>query len=308
MRSKAAALRAILLAAVLAAAVAVGLGLYADFGQLGDELRDFRWELFPLALALTALNYLIRFWRWQRYLARVDIAVPAGRSFGIFVAGLTMTITPAKLGELLKSGLLKRSFAVPVRRSAPVVLAERVTDATGVVVLAVAGGAATQSWPPLAIALVAVAGAVVLVRSPLLGRFTSLGEAPAAARALLATPLLVGMTLLSAVSWLFECLAAYVCVRGLRLDLSFPDTIVVFTLGSLAGALSFLPGGLGVAETSMTSLIRALGDASKASAAAATVLIRLATLWFAVALGLLGLAVEERLSRSGTERHRRAVP
>jgi uncharacterized membrane protein YbhN (UPF0104 family) len=44
------------------------------------------------------------------------------------------------------------------------------------------------------------------------------------------------MTLLSAVSWLFECLAAYVCVTGLRLDLSLADTIVVFTLGSLAGA------------------------------------------------------------------------
>jgi glycosyltransferase 2 family protein len=278
-------------------AVAIGLGLYADFGQLGDELRDFRWELFPLALALTAVNYLLRFWRWQRYLARVEIVVPLGRSFTIFVAGLTMTITPAKLGELLKSGLLKRSFDVPVRRSAPVVLAERVTDATGVVVLAVAGGAATQSWPPLAIALVAVVGAVLLVRSPLLERFTSLGEAPAAARALLGTPLLVGMTLLSAVSWLFECLAAYVCVRGLELDLSFPDTIVVFTLGSLAGALSFLPGGLGVAETSMTGLMRALGDVSKAAAAAATVLIRLATLWFAVALGLVGLAVEERLAR-----------
>lgn len=283
-------------------AVGVGLGLYADFGQLGEALRSFRWELFPLALALTALNYLIRFWRWQRYLARVEIDVPPGRSLSIFVAGLTMTITPAKLGELLKSGLLKRSFDVPVRRSAPVVLAERVTDATGVVVLAVAGGAATQSWPPLAIALVAVAGAVILVRSPLLERFTSLGEAPAAARALLEVPLLVGMTLVSAVSWLFECLAAYVCVRGLRLDLSFPDTIVVFTLGSLAGALSFLPGGLGVAETSMTGLIRALGDVSKASAAAATVLIRLATLWFAVALGLVGLAIEQRLSRQPVRR------
>jgi glycosyltransferase 2 family protein len=73
---------------------------------------------------------------------------------------------------------------------------------------------------------------------------------------------------------------------------------VVFSVGSLAGALSFLPGGLGVAEASMTGLIRALGDVTKASAAAATVLIRLATLWFAVALGLVGLAVEERLYRA----------
>jgi uncharacterized membrane protein YbhN (UPF0104 family) len=277
--------------------VVLGLGLYADFGRLGDELASFRWELFPLALALTALNYLIRFLRWQRYLAQVEIEVPPGRSFAIFVAGLTMTITPAKLGELIKSALLKRSFAVPVRRSAPVVLAERVTDATGVIVLAVVGGAGRRSWPLIVLAVVAVVAIVAIVRSPLLERFARLGEAPGAARALLGTRLLVGMTLLSAVSWLCECLAAYVCVRGLRLDLSFPDTIVVFSLGSLAGALSFLPGGLGVAETSMTGLMRVLGDVSKAAAAAATLLIRIATLWFAVALGLLGLAVEERLAR-----------
>jgi len=294
--------RGLVLVAVLAAAVAIGLGLYADFGKLGDELADFRWELFPLALALTALNYLIRFWRWQLYLARLAIEVPGGRSFAIFVAGLTMTITPAKLGELVKSALLKRSFAVPVRRSAPVVLAERVTDATGVVVLAVVGGAGTRSWPLVLLAFVAVAGVVVLVRSPVLERFARLGEAPGAARTLLGTRLLASMTLLSAASWLCECLAAYVCVRGLRLDLSLSDTIVVFSLGSLAGALSFLPGGLGVAETSMTGLMRVLGDVPKAAAAAGTVLIRLATLWFAVALGLVGLAVEERLARRASSR------
>jgi glycosyltransferase 2 family protein len=306
MRSSSNALRVLFLVAALVVAVALGLGLYADFGRLGDELASFRWELFPLALALTALNYLLRFWRWQRYLARLEIGVPGGRSFAIFVAGLSGTITPAKLGEVLKCALLKRSFGVPVRRSAPIVLAERVTDATGVVVLAVVGGAGTNRWPLLALALAGVAVIVLVVRSPLLERFTRLGEAPEAARALLETRLLVGMTALSAVSWLCECLAAYVCVRGLRLDLSLADTIVVFSLGSLAGALSFLPGGLGVAETSMTGLIRVLGDVPKAAAAAATVLIRLATLWFAVALGLVGLAVEELLYRSQRSREEQA--
>jgi uncharacterized membrane protein YbhN (UPF0104 family) len=172
-----------------------------------------------------------------------------------------------------------------------------VTDATGVVALAVVAGAGTNRWPLLAVALAGVAVIVLVVRSPLLERFARLGEAPVAARALLETPLLVGMTALSAASWFCECLAAFVCVRGLRLDLSLGDTVVVFSLGSLAGALSFLPGGLGVAEGSMTGLIRVLGDVSKAGAVAATVLIRLATLWFAVALGLVGLAVDEVLFR-----------
>ena len=236
---------------------------------------------------------MLRFWRWQRYLARLEIEVPPGRSFSIFVAGLSGTITPAKLGEVLKCALLQRSFGVPVRRSVPIVLAERVTDASGVVVLAVAAGAGTNRWPLLALALAGVAAIVLVVRSPLLERFSRLGEAPEAARALLETRLLLGMTVLSAVSWFFECLAAYVCVRGLHLDLSLVDTVVVFSVGSLAGALSFLPGGLGVAEGSMTGLIQVLGDVPKAAAVAATVLIRVATLWFAVALGLVGLAVEE---------------
>jgi uncharacterized membrane protein YbhN (UPF0104 family) len=290
--------RTLVLVAALAVAVALGLGLYADFGALGDELASFRWELFPLALAFTALNYLLRFWRWQRYLDRVDVHVPWGGSLAIFTAGLTMTITPAKLGELLKCALLHRSYGVPVRRSAPVVLAERVTDASGVVVLALVGGAGTRSWPLLVAAFVGVVGVVAVVRSPWLGRFAFFGEATEASRALLTTPLLVAMTLLSAVSWFCECLAAYVCVRGLSLDLSLADTVVAFSLGSLAGAASLLPGGLGVADASMTALIRALGDTSKAAAAAATVLIRLSTLWFAVALGLLGLAVESRVARS----------
>jgi len=289
--------RSIVLVVALAVAVALGLGLYADFGKLGDELGGFDWELFPVAAALTAVNYLIRFGRWQVYLGRLEIRIPVVRSFWIFVAGLTMTITPAKLGELIKCGLLRRSFGVPVRRSAPVVFAERVTDATGVIVLAVIGGAGTDRWPLLVVALAGVVAAVVIIRSPLLERFAVLGEAPEAARVLLTTPLLAGMTAVSAVSWFFECLAAYVCVRGLDLGLSLADTIVVFSLGSLVGALSFLPGGLGVAETSMAALIRALGDVSRAAAVAATVLIRLATLWFAVALGLIGLAVEERLAR-----------
>ncbi len=221
--------------------------------------------------------------------------MPWRGSLAVFTAGLTMTITPAKLGELLKCALLHRSYGVPVRRSAPVVLAERVTDASGVVVLALVAGAGTRSWPLLVAAFVGIGLVIVVVRSPLLDRIAFFGEATEASRTLLTTGLLVGMTLLSAVSWFCEGLAAYVCVRGLQLDLSLADTIVAFSLGSLAGAASFLPGGLGVAEASMTGLIRALGDVSRAAAAAATVLIRLATLWYGVALGLIGLFVEARI-------------
>ncbi len=289
-----------LLVAGLTAGVVLGLGLYADFGALGAALSSFRWELFPLALALTSLNYVFRFGRWHYYLHVLGIRVPARRSLSIYLAGQTMTISPAKLGEVLKSALLRSSFEVPVARSAPTVLAERITDAIGIVALVAIGALAARSgkgWELGPAGLVLAALAVVAVRSPLLERVKRLGAARAAALELLGPRLLVGMSGLAAVSWFCECLAAYVCVRGLGLHASLGVTILVFSLGTLAGALSFIPGGLGVAETSMTALFVALANMSRSDAVAATVLIRLATLWFAVLLGLVALAVELRLGR-----------
>ena len=283
-------------AGALAVATLAGLALYADLGRLVDTLAGFEWPLFPLALALTSVNYAGRFWRWEIYRRRVGIDVPVRRSASIFLAGLVGTITPAKAGEVLKSWLLRRSFAVPIRRSAPIVVAERITDALGVVLLAAAAGAGRASaWPLLAAAVVAAAAVGGLLRSPLLDRFERLAGVREVGRLLMQPGLFAAATLLSAASWFCECLAAYVVVRGLGLDgVSLADTVLVFSVGSLVGAASFLPGGLGVAETSMTGLFHVVSDVSAGGAAAATVLIRLATLWYAVALGSLFLALERR--------------
>jgi uncharacterized membrane protein YbhN (UPF0104 family) len=252
-----------------------------------------------VALALTFANYLIRFWRWQVYLARLEIAVPVGRSFWIFFAGQTMTLSPGKVGEVLKSVLLRRSFAVPLRRSAPIVLVERITDGLGIVLIALVAGAFVAE--SRMVILLSVAGAAVLllaVRTPWFDRFGPVAEARAAAVELLGPRLLTGMTLVSAAAWSLECLAAWVCVRGLDLDVPLADVSVAFSVASLAGAISFVPGGLGVADAGLTGLLRVLGDVPRASAAAATVLVRLSTLWLAVALGLIALAVDQRLARA----------
>jgi len=294
--------RAVLLVVLLAFATAVGRALYADVGELGAALGGFRWAWFPVALALTALGYLIRFWRWQRYLARLEISVPPWRSFWIFVAGQTMVLSPGKLGEVLKSVLLKRAFGVPVRRSAPIVLVERITDGLGVVVVTLLAGAfVASSWPVVAATVIGSAALVLAVRAPFLDRFPAVAEARAAAGQLLGPRLLVGMTAVSALAWFCLCLAVYVCVRGLDLDVSVADATVAFSISALAGALTFLPGGLGVTDAGFTGFLRVLADVPPAAAAAATVLARLATLWFAVAFGLVGLAVDHRLARGDSQ-------
>ena len=297
---------AIALSVTLSIGVAVGLGLYADFDKLGSALAGFRWELFPAVLALTSLGYLLRFARWQVYLRRLGIVAPAPRSLVIFLAGFAMTLSPGKVGEVLKSVLLRRSFGTPVARSAPVVLAERVTDVLGTVAVAaiasVWAGGGSSRWPLVLAGLGVAAGVVVALRVPLPARLQRVQALRETALSLHTPALLASMSVVATVAWGVEAAAAIVCVKGLGLEVSAANAAVAYSLGNLAGSLSLLPGGLGVAETSMTGLLRALSGATAAGAAAATVLIRIATLWFAVAVGLLALALEERLARRAAER------
>jgi uncharacterized protein (TIRG00374 family) len=66
----------------------------------------------------------------------------------------------------------------------------------------------------------------------------------------------------------------------------------ILSISSLVGAASMLPGGLAAADGSLAGLLLVLGVTHDASvAAAATLIIRFATLWFGVAVGLIGLTI-----------------
>jgi uncharacterized protein (TIRG00374 family) len=74
---------------------------------------------------------------------------------------------------------------------------------------------------------------------------------------------------------------------------------VIYAGTTIAGALSFLPGGLGITEGAMAVwLVRGAAGLDRSSAVDAALLTRLATLWFAVGLGLICLACARRLVRA----------
>ena len=93
---------------------------------------------------------------------------------------------------------------------------------------------------------------------------------------------------LGVLSWGLEGFSLYLVARDAGVGLSVATGIGIYAIAVLAGALSFLPGGLGSAEAVMGMLLMAFG-ADGPSAVAITLLCRIATLWFAVALG--GVAV-----------------
>lgn len=300
---------------ILGALVFVGLSAYADFGDVADSLGEFRWQYLPLVLALSFTNYILRFFKWQYYLRLIGVrGFPAKTSALTYLSGLGMAVTPGKVGEWLKSYLLRELHGTPMSRSAPVILAERLTDSLGLVILGGAGLMAYgDAWPAFAAFL--LLGALVFVVSrheplslwllkrlggfKLTARFATHAEEFYRSSYLLFSPVsLVSMTLLSVVSWGFEVLGFACVLLGLGLDPSW-DLLLkasfIMPAATLASALLLTPGGLGVAEGGIVGLSQVLLDLPKGPAAVGALVIRFGTLWFGVIVGIVALVLLTRL-------------
>jgi uncharacterized protein (TIRG00374 family) len=299
--------RNLILALALGVAVYLVLAVVSGFGSLAAALDDFDFALVPAILGLVLLSYAGRFLRWLYYLKILKVSVPLLTNAAIFAAGLSMTISPGKLGEVLKSVFVRQASGAPVARTAPAVVAERATDGTGMVAWGFLGAFALGLAPGTMVLFLAVAAlGIVVLRSkrlsllaervllklPLLNRLAPhLGDFHASSNELLSSrPLVVG-TVISFLSWGLECLAVYLCAVGLDTDMPFLLVVFVFAVSSLIGVLSMLPGGIGAVEAGLYGQFVAVAGLPAGQAAALTVVIRLATLWFATLIGIAGLFV-----------------
>ena len=301
----------LVLALGLGVAVYLLLAVVSGLDELRAALAGFDYRLVPIILGLVALSYAVRFARWVYYLRLLRVRVPLGINAAIFAAGLSMTISPGKLGEVLKSVFVKDVSGAPVARTAPAVVAERATDGTGMVLWGLLGALAFSfgPWILLMFLAVTVAGIAVLrskglsllaertlKRLPLLDRLAPhVGQFHGASNELLAFGPLVVATAISFLGWGLECLAVYLCAAGVGAQAPFLMVVFIFAVSSLAGALFFTPGGIGVAEAGLAGMFGTVAGLSGGLAVALTFVIRLATLWFAALVGIAGLFVVRRL-------------
>ena len=299
--------RNLIVALALGVAVYVVLGILTGFEKLSRALDNFDYALIPVILGLVSLSYVGRFLRWLYYLKVIKVSVPLGVNAAIFAAGLSMAISPGKLGEVLKSVFVRQVSGAPIARTAPIVVAERATDGTGMVAWGLLGALTFSFGPGLLLGFLAVtAVGIAVLRSkrlsllaervlskiPLLDRFAPhLNDFHGASNELLSVrPLVVG-TVISFFSWGLEILAVYLCSVGIGAQLPFLVVVFIFAAGSLVGVGSMLPGGIGAAEASMAGMFKFYAGLPAALAVALTFVIRLVTLWFATLIGVTGLFI-----------------
>lgn len=304
--------RRLLIALLIGVLVYGAFVLYAGYDTLRASLEDFRWLAFAGALALASLNYLLRFLKWEYYLAQLGIHdVPKVESLLVFLSGFVLTITPGKVGEVFKSAVLFETHKVPVMTTAPIVVAERLTDVISIVLLIAIGSAGFPDglpWAAAGAAVVFVFLVILLWQTPVLlglrwmqGRAGFFGRlAPKLEHAwhslrIVARPrALLLPTGLSLLAWGAEGIALYLLIAGFGVAISVPLCVFFYATSTLAGALIPVPGGLGVTETMIQEQLVRVGQTPAGVATASMLMVRLATLWWAVAVGFIALSLLKR--------------
>jgi uncharacterized protein (TIRG00374 family) len=303
--------KSILTSLIIGLAVVIAISLFSDLRAVGNDLLTFDWVLLPLILIGTVINYWLRWLKWDYYLRylKLDRDIDRSTSGLIFTAGLVMSVTPGKMGEVLKSFLLRQRNATPISRSAPIVLAERLTDGIAMLLLM---GLGLTLYPParplfVILVLLTIIGIMIVQRQALaLAIIRMIARLPLGQRLaprletiytttaqLLHWRILLISTMISVISWGFECLAFFWVLMGVG---SIPSWLLllqatfIFAASTLFGLVSFLPGGLGASEVSSVGLLLALVGLSASAATTATIVIRFCTLWFGVLLGVVALA------------------
>jgi len=302
------------------------IGLYAafliasDINTIYDKISDFKIETIPVIVLLVTSGWFILFFRWHLLLRNAQISIPIKDSFLILMSGFALTIIPGKVGELVKSQLLKTKFGIARSKTVPIVILEQFYTAIGIVTLSFFGiwyfelGVYVLGFFTVALVFV-----FVLLSSrkafnkivSLLGKrkFTSkfvepLSSSYDAIKNGIKGPITLYASSLSILFWLMEAISIYFILLAFGVEtLEFITIISTYTTSIMLGILSFLPLGLGVVEGTLASFFTLHGiDVSLALTI--VIVIRIFTRWYGVSFGFIAL----KLSGGLTDNQRSSDP
>ena len=297
--------RALRASSVLALLMVLALLVYlwvarpVDLARLWATLQGLPWTLWPALVGLTVLHYACRFLRWQDYTRALGGRVPWRRNLAVYMAGFVPGFAVGKAGELVR-GVYLQPYGLRYTASAAAVLVDRLLDVVCVGVLSsLVLGLLTEhrAWAGWALGFCALL--LLTVRSPWLG--WALGRLKSTrwvvhtrhgvedVHRLLSGALLLRGLCWSLLAWVFQGLCLWVALHGVGAAMAPHHAVGVYSVGILAGAASFIPGGFGASEAAMVWLLGGQGVEVSVALAAALV-ARGVPQWGGMAVAALAMA------------------
>ena len=294
------------------------VGFYAafliasDINTISDKISSFKIEFLPIIISFVTCGWFALWCRWHLLLKNSKISIPKKDSFIIFMSGVALSIIPGRMGELIKSQLLKTKFGIPRTKTVPIVILEQLYTLIGLVAVSFFGiwffelGAYV-----LALFTAVLAFAFILISSKKIfskmiailekRKFTSRFAEPLSSsydtiKKSIRGPIAFYASALTIIYWLIETIVVYFTLLAFGIDsIEFLKVIPTYTASLMLGFLSFIPMGVGVVEGSLASFF-SLHGVSVSLSLTLVIIIRLFTRWYGVVVGFFALKFSGGLS------------
>ncbi len=277
--------------------------------EVWTQLQQVDRRLYVVAIAVYCTTFLFRGLRWQTFLRNAGSHLPLGPlTEVIFISWFVNSVLPGKVGDLYRGYLLRREYGLSLSRTVGTVVAERVVDVLGLILLLAVTGylvLRTRVSPVVSGMLhLGWAGFAALVVGLLVlyhfgdrlvsflpervqeiyarfahGTFASLQNLPLVA-------------LLTLLSWSAEAGRLFFVMEALHVGIG--PVGALFTVAAISLALIMpTPGGLGGVEAAFVLVLSVFG-VSHGLAVTVALLDRLISYYGIVALGLPAFLLTKR--------------
>jgi uncharacterized protein (TIRG00374 family) len=297
-----------LVASVIVTVIGYGIvSFWAGFDPIVTSFATIGIDGTLIIFGLSLCNYLLRFWRWHRYIhVTHHTKIPIIRHLIIYLSGFALTTTPAKAGEAIR-GVFLQNYGVSFKTNLACFLTERLSDLLAMIFLCLLGASKSHDYDSVVViggALIAILflfifypQIIIRMRDCFKPHTKTFNVLNHAYDILLLTkiyhkPVILCQSLIiSVIAWGFEAYGFYYMIHLLGYDMTVSHAIFIYAISMLIGGISFIPAGLGSSEVVMIALLRA-SNIPLAVATAMTIFMRIATLWFAVLVGLISLMIQ----------------
>ena len=304
----------IILMIVAAAAIYAIFLFISDYQKISDVVIDFKIEYLIPILSLVTVSWIPLILMWHLLLKKNGINIPFRKNIVIWLSGSALSVTPGQVGELIKSQLIKTLYDIPRTKTAPVVLVEKFYSLTGAIIAGIIGIIILGMDFNLVLFSIAILSIIFLLiyyrpvlqyglkRITKFKFFSKYSDNITDSYEILRNSTGSGISsiciALAICYWIIISLSVYVTLLAFGIEgVSFLKTISIYTSSVIIGVITFIPGGLGITESSLVGLFT-LEGINMSIALILSVVIRLTTLWYSVSIGFIGLKLSGGLSLS----------
>lgn len=260
-----------------------------DAENIIKNIFNVKIENYLIFIGFWSLGVVTRIFRWHIFMKNIKPEIPFRKNILYFLSGFAMLLSPGRMGEVIRSPIIKRDYGVSISKTSSIVFVERFYDLLAVITFIAIVLPFTKINLLVLIFPLSIISIMILliINKKLLIKFTKRLETVRFLQKMIPNVeesfetifsliklrfFVIGMiTTLSVV--VFETLAVSSLLSSMGINLNFQDVGVIFHTSNFIASISFIPAGFGVLEGSLSGLLM-LYNVSSNLALTVPVLIR----------------------------------